>query len=283
MARQKEKYGKKLRFSIIHDDSHKELFSFRTSKINIILITILVLLAIMAGTYLLTSRTFIRQTIPGYPSSETRRMAVENAIKLDSLERTVEMWAFQVANIQRIVTGKKPLTPDSLGLIKEVPLIDESLSDLYFRSDSLLRDEVLRREQYNVSGRRQEIEQIEGLHFFTPVSGIITEGYNKATGHPYIDIAAQTGTIVHSILDGTVISAGWSDDTGYTLQIQHSHDIISVYKHNEQLLKSTGDKVKAGTPIAMVGNTGKLSTGSHLHFELWHKGEAVDPTLYIKF
>ena len=247
------------------------------------MISILILLAVMAGTYLLTSRTFIRQTIPGYPSPETRRMAMENAIKIDSLERAVEMWAFQVANIQRIVTGKKPLTPDSLGLVKEVPLMDEGLSDLYFRSDSLLRQEVLRREQYNVSGQRQEIEQIEELHFFTPVSGIITEGYNKATGHPYIDIAAQTGTIVHSVLDGTVIHAGWSDDTGYTIQIQHSQDIISVYKHNEQLLKSSGDKVKAGTPVAMVGNTGKLSTGSHLHFELWHKGEAVDPTLYIKF
>jgi len=283
MARQKEKFGKKLRFSIINDDSHKELFSFRTSKINIILVSILLLLAVMSGTYLLTSRTFIRHTIPGYPSTESKRMAVENAIKIDSLERAVEMWAFQVANIQRIVTGKKPLTPDSLGIARETPPLDGVLSDLYYRSDSLLREEVLRREQYNVSGQRQEIEQIEGLHFFTPVSGIITEGYNKATGHPYIDVAAQTGTIVHSVLDGTVISAGWSDDTGYTLQIQHSHDIISVYKHNEQLLKSSGDKVKAGTPIAMVGNTGKLSTGSHLHFELWHKGEAVDPTLYIKF
>ena len=121
------------------------------------------------------------------------------------------------------------------------------------------------------------------MMFFTPVKGIITENFNKSTNHPYIDIATETGTTVYSVLDGTVITAEWNDDTGYTLQIQHDNNIISIYKHNEKLLKKTGDKVTAGTPVAMAGNTGRLSTGTHLHFELWHNGEAVDPTLYIKF
>ena len=101
--------------------------------------------------------------------------------------------------------------------------------------------------------------------------------------HPFIDITAPAGSVVKAVLDGTVISSGWSSDTGHTIQLQHTDDIISIYKHNEKLLKKTGDKVKAGTAIALVGNSGDLSTGTHLHFELWHKGEAIDPLKYIKF
>ena len=86
-----------------------------------------------------------------------------------------------------------------------------------------------------------------------------------------------------SVLDGTVISAGWSDENGYTIQIQHEGNIVSVYKHNQKLMKKSGDKVTAGMPIAIVGNAGTLSTGNHLHFELWHNGEAVDPAKYISF
>ena len=85
------------------------------------------------------------------------------------------------------------------------------------------------------------------------------------------------------MLNGTVISSGWNDDTGYTIQVQHDNNLISIYKHNAKILKSTGDKVNAGTPIALVGNTGNLSTGAHLHFELWHKGEPINPSNYIKF
>ena len=89
--------------------------------------------------------------------------------------------------------------------------------------------------------------------------------------------------MVKAVLDGTVVFAGWSEDAGNTIQIQHEGDIISIYKHNEKLSKKVGDKVTAGTPIALIGNSGDLTTGAHLHFELWHKGETVDPTLYINF
>ena len=101
--------------------------------------------------------------------------------------------------------------------------------------------------------------------------------------HPYVDITAPAGSVVKATLDGTVIFAGWTDDAGNTIQIQHDGDIVSIYKHNDRLLKKIGDKVSAGTPVALVGNTGEITTGAHLHFELWHKGETVDPTKYIKF
>ncbi|MCK9626317.1 MAG: M23 family metallopeptidase [Bacteroidales bacterium] len=275
----------RLRVSIINDDSHKELFYFKTNKLSLLIILSVILFIIIGSTYFVIAHTGIRQTIPGYPSLETKKVAIENRMKIDSLEKQIQLWSFQMANIQRVVTGREPLKVDSITVKKNKSNADveSEYKDIYAKNDSLLRNEIQKQEKFNLSYSKTSIEQIEGLHFFTPVKGIISEGYNKALNHPFVDIAAATNTIVYSILDGTVISATWNDDTGYTIQIQHDNDIISIYKHNEQLLKSTGDKVKAGTPISLVGNTGKLSTGAHLHFELWHKGEAIDPTLYIKF
>ena len=153
---------------------------------------------------------------------------------------------------------------------------------MYRKDESLLRATVLKDEQFNIVGR-QKIAQIEGLHFFPPVKGIVTEDFNQAINHPYVDIAAPENSVVSSVLNGTVISSGWNDETGYTIQVQHDNNLISIYKHNAKILKKIGDKVNAGTPIALVGNTGSLSTGAHLHFELWHKGEPINPSNYIKF
>ena len=120
------------------------------------------------------------------------------------------------------------------------------------------------------------------IRVFCPLKGVISQAYN-AVSHPYIDITAPQGSVVKAVLDGTVIYSGWSEDFGHTIQIQHEEDIVSIYKHNEKLLKKTGDKVTAGSPIALVGNSGSLTTGTHLHLELWHQGNAVDPAKYINF
>ena len=272
---------RRLRVTVGDDATHEELFHFKTTKGNFRLAVAAIVLAIIAGTYCLTAYTPIRRTIPGYPSNETRRKAMENLIKIDSLENVIGMWSYQMTNIQRIVSGKSPIPIDSLAITPSAG--DENIRGLYAENDSLLREEVRRQEQFNIYSDNTTISQIEGLHFFTPVKGIITEPYDKAGGHPYVDIAAETGTMVYAVLSGTVISALWNDEVGYVLEIQHDNDIISIYKHNDRLLKKVGDVVKAGTPVAQVGNTGTLSTGSHLHFELWHKGTPIDPTLYIKF
>ena len=147
-----------------------------------------------------------------------------------------------------------------------------------------LKEQFLKQEEFDISSiHTAKIEQIEGLLFFPPIKGVITEQYNPAIGHPFVDIAAPNNSTVSAVLDGTIISAGWNDETGFTVQIQHTNDLVSIYKHNTRLLKKAGERVSAGTPIALVGDEGSLSTGPHLHFELWHKGEPVDPTMYINF
>ncbi len=277
------KWVKKIRITITDNESHAELFSRAATKTSLIIICSAATFLLLAIAYILIAYTPLRQTIPGYPSSESKQMAVANKLQIDSLEREISMWAFQVGNIQRVVTGRDPVNLDTLSSSKREVTADNYYKQIYAEKDSILRNEVQEEDAFSASSQKKKITQIEGLHFFTPIKGMITDGYNKAINHPFIDIAAAANTTVYSILDGTVISAGWNDDTGYTIQIQHDNNLISIYKHNEQLLRSSGDKVKAGTPIAIVGNTGKLSTGTHLHFELWHNGEAIDPTAYIKF
>ena len=274
---------KKYRFSIFNDTTHEEIFAFRAyGALSIVTIVIAIMLLIASVTVLI-SFTSLRELIPGYPSAQTRKDLIQNAIKIDSLQNEINIWRLQLTNIQRIATGQEPLRADSLFNFQGNKDSLLAYSQEYAKDDSLLRATVLKEEQFNLSAKSIKIEQIEGLLFFPPLKGVITEEYNLGIDHPYIDIAAPENTTVSAVLDGTVIYAGWDDSSGYIIQLQHDNNLVSVYKHNSRLLMKTRDKVKAGTPIALVGSTGTLSTAPHLHFELWHKGEAINPAQYIKF
>lgn len=275
--------AKKYRFSIFNDTTHEEMFSFRANGVRSILTIVVLVVFLIASVTVLISFTSLRELIPGYPSPQSRHDLIQNAIKIDSLQNEINVWRLQMANIQRIATGKKPLAIDSLlNLHKNSDsLVAEDGN--YSQYDSLLRAAVAREEQFNLTYRENKIEQIEGIHFFPPLKGVVTEEFNPAIGHPFVDIAAPENTVVSATLNGTVIYAGWSDDAGYSIQLQHDNNLVSTYRHNSKLLAKLGDKVSAGTPIALVGSTGTLSSAPHLHFELWHKGDPVNPQQYINF
>ena len=274
---------KKYRFSIFNDTTHEEIFAFRAYGVLSVVTLVVAVMLLIASVTLLISFTSLRELIPGYPSAQSRQDLIQNDIKIDSLQNEINIWRLQLANIQRITTGEEPLALDSLLNLSGSNVALEEYNEAYAKDDSLLRATVLKEEQFNLSARSHKIEQIEGLHFFPPLKGVVTEEYNLGIDHPYMDIAAPENSTVSAILDGTVIYAGWDDNAGYVIQLQHDNNLVSVYKHNSKLLMKTRDKVKAGTPIALVGSTGLLSTAPHLHFELWHKGEAIDPAQYIKF
>ena len=274
---------KKYRFSIFNDTTHEEIFAFRAYGVLSVITLVVAVILLIASVTLLISFTSLRELIPGYPSAQSRQDLIQNAIKIDSLQNEINIWRLQLANIQRITTGQEPLALDSLLNLSGSKETLEEYNEAYTKDDSLLRATVHKEEQFNLSARSHKIEQIEGLHFFPPLKGVVTEEYNLGIDHPYLDIAAPENSTVSAILDGTVIYAGWDDNTGYVIQLQHDNNLVSVYKHNSRLLMKVRDKVKAGTPIALVGSTGLLSTAPHLHFELWHKGEAIDPAQYIKF
>ena len=278
----KEDKVKDFRVSVVDDASHRQIWERKFTRGSFIaaIISFLVLLSLVV--YCILAFTPLRTAIPGYPNAQTKRDAIQNAIKIDSLETIISRWELYSMNLERIVNGEEPVRIDSVILAGRQGTLSDSEAEYLAGKDSLLRQTVMEEEQFSISGGESRQLTIEGMHFFTPLSGTVSQGYDPIL-HPYIDITAPAGSVVLSILDGTVIFAGWNDESGYTIQIQHANDIVSIYKHNQKLLKKTGDKVSAGASIALVGNTGSLTTGDHLHFELWYKGDAVDPTKYISF
>lgn len=277
----KDKRHSRLRLMISDDKTHQHLFKLHFTRTGFVVGAVSGTIVFAALIFIIIAYTPLKTFIPGYPDARSKRAAIQNAIRIDSLENVIYRWELYSENLKRVMEGEDPLKIDSL--IND-GIKNNSAADMkkLAERDSILREHVRQEEEFGISDRDKRNLPIEGLHFFTPLKGVISEGYDP-TVHPFVDITAPSGSVVKATLDGTVIYAGWSEEAGYTIQLQHDGDIVSIYKHNEKLLKTTGDKVSAGSPIALVGNTGNLSTGDHLHFELWHKGETVDPTKYINF
>lgn len=283
MSRQKKGgTSNNLRFTIVDDDTHDKLWSRKFTRIGVLVTAITVIVVTISVIFCIIAFTPVRALIPGYPDARTKHDAIQNAIRIDSLENVITKWELYSENLRRVVDGQEPLKIDSLMEVRRSAASTAADMKEIAQKDSLLRKEVADEDRFDIKSNSSRTLPIEGMHFFTPLKGVVSQGYDKAL-HPYIDITAPGNSVVMSVLDGTVISDGWTDTDGYTIRIQHEGDIISVYKHNQKLMKKTGDKVTAGTPIAILGGTGSLSDGDHLHFELWHKGEAVDPTKYISF
>ena len=281
MDNEKNNKSGSYRITITENDSHRHIWSTRLTKTSLFVTIVSIVVMLCAITYCLIAYTPVRTFIPGYPDARTKRVAIQNAIKVDSLERVIYRWELYSENLKRAVEGKEPIKIDSIIKASRKDAAEPVDGATLQKQDSILREKVKEEEQFEISARGRRDLPIEGLHFFTPLKGVVSQGFDVT--HPYVDITAAEGSAVKATLDGTVIYTGWSEDDGNTIQIQHTDDIVSIYKHNDKLLKKAGDKVKAGTSIAIVGNTGDTSTGTHLHFELWHKGEAVDPARYIKF
>jgi murein DD-endopeptidase MepM/ murein hydrolase activator NlpD len=277
-----ERLSDRYRLIIYNDNTFEEVGSFRLKGFNLLWVLGLLGFILVSLTFMLIAYTSVREIIPGYPTAKERREIIINAIRLDSLERALKLRDKYFANIQNILLGRDTAykmvnQKDSLKV--------KNIQFTRSKSDSLLRKEV-EAEQFNVfSGERRnnKDQPTSQLYFFTPLKGVITNKFNPNMGHYGVDIVAGPNEVIKSVLDGTVIFSSWTLETGYVIQIQHSNNLISVYKHNAELLKTTGVRVLAGEPIAIVGNSGEITTGPHLHFELWYNGQPVNPEDYIVF
>lgn len=277
----KEPKVKKFRVTLADDNTHRQIGVAKFTKWSFFVTVVSVLLMIFIGISLLIAFTPAKAFIPGYPDADTKKASVQNAIKIDSLENVLARWEFYSENLKRIFEGEDPVKIDSI--IRRTSIPRDTLNDAQFRlRDSLLRQTVKDAEQFSVGSQQNRSLPLEGRHFFSPLKGVVSQGYDRVL-HPYLDISAPANSVVMSVLDGTVVSAEWSDNFEYTIMVQHSDDIISIYRRNQKLLRKVGDKVTAGTPIALVGSSESEVASDHLHFELWHNGEAVNPTDYISF
>ena len=268
------------RMIVINETTFNEELSFRFSRLNIFSIIILLLVFIFTGTFFLVSYTPIKEFIPGYTSTKVRKEAIRNTFLLDSLVTKFQKQDQFIKSIKSALSGENE---SDEGLLKEINKNNlESFNREFNRvkADSLLRLEVMQEDKYNLMPNPKNNVK---FMLFSPASGLISEPFNSEIKHFAVDVALAKDTPIKSVAVGTVVLAEWTSDTGYVVVIKHNHGLLSVYKHNSTIEKSQGDIVQAGEVIAFAGNSGELSTGYHLHFELWIDGYPVDPTNFIDF
>jgi lipoprotein NlpD len=234
--------------------------------------------ALIAFTSVIIILTPIRNYLPGYLDVEVREKILKNAMRADSLKEVIDVQSRYLEEITDILSGN--ITIDSIKKMDSVSFVASSYEIPRSEKESAYIERFESEEKYKINTLTPESGE---LVFHKPLNGIISSSFNNDKNHYGLDLTAAPDTKVLATLNGTVIYAGYDGNFGNIITLQHDNDFISMYMHNEKLLKKTGDHVLAGEAIAIIGNTGKLSTGQHLHFEIWHKGIPVDPSKLMKF
>lgn len=270
----------KYRLTLTNENTLEDIVTLHVSKLNGLSWLLFVLVTLFVIASLIVIYTPLRNYLPGYMNSEIRSQVVNNALRADSLQQALVRQNLYIMNIQDIFRGDirtdTVQSIDSLTALRRDSLMERTQREEEFRR------QYEEREKYNLSTLTSRSDA-GGMIFYQPTRGIVSSSFDPDNRHYGTDIAATPGESVLAVLDGTVILSAYTAETGYVIQIQHNQDFISTYKHCGSLLKREGDVVKGGEAIALVGNTGSLTTGPHLHFELWHRGRPVDPVQYIVF
>jgi len=273
----------KYRLIVYNDNTFEETFVIRLTRLNVFIVMMFGAFLLILGTTILIAYTPLREYIPGYPSDETVQLIKMNNIKTDSLANEIDIRDAYLQNMKSLILGEKPVTFDRKTVIdslKKYKNINLNPSN----NDSVFRKDVETEEQFSINKNLlKKSEALNMLHFYFPVKGMITEKFNIKNKHYGIDIVTKPDEMVLSTLNGTVTFSGWTLETGYMIEIQHPNELISAYKHLSHIFKSEGTKVKAGEVIGIVGNTGEFTNGPHLHFEVWYKGNPINPQEYIVF
>lgn len=269
------------RLIIYNDSTIQTVWSIKLTPIKVLTLGSLGAILLILLTTTIIAYTPLRENIPGYPSAKVRQQIIYNYILVDSLENEINNRDKYFEKLKTLFEGDVPED--------ETPANTSGLRtfDIKFKNsnaDSLFQDKLLE-EKENLAIRQnpRRLPSIANIHFFSPLRGLITNKFNSKSNHLAVDVVGKQNARISCVLNGTVVFSGWTMDTGYSIFIQHENNIISAYKHNAELLKDVGDKVNAGDVIAIMGNSGELTTGPHLHFELWHNGTALDPETYIDF
>lgn len=277
----KQKLLNKYRLVVLNEETYEEQLYFRLTRLNVMIISILLISVFVTGTVLLIASTPLKEFMPGYSSTAMRAQAAENAIKLDSLNRAYDQSIRYLNSIQQVLVGdlkfdelnESPITLDSFSK-RPKAIVSTSIDD------SLLRAMVDQEDKYNFQGgSKSKINFV----LFPPAQGDLSQTYDPTNKHYAVDIVLKENAPIKAVADGTVIFSEWTAGTGHVIIIEHPFGLISAYKHNASLSKQQGDYVVAGEVIASAGNTGELSTGWHLHFELWSDGYPMNPESFIDF
>ena len=275
-----DKLSERFHILLVNEKTLEKRKLFSSSSINLAASSLFAFLLLLSTSFMLIYITPLKEYFRGYTSIELRDNAVENSMKLDSLESLYISQSKYIKSLKDILSGNISFedldqnTENTESNLLELEIVKTNLDD------SLLRALVDEEDKYNAF-------DLQGERFttvlFPPVKGGLSSGFDYESKHYGVDIAMPENSPVHSISEGIVVFAEWTSETGFVIILEHLNGLISIYKHNSSIIKTQGDRIETGEIIAFTGNTGSLTTGPHLHFELWFRGEPVDPESYIEF
>jgi murein DD-endopeptidase MepM/ murein hydrolase activator NlpD len=286
-AKRKRIAGKlrsKFRLVVMNDETFEEKFSLRLSPMNVLVFGGTIALSLITITLYLIAFTGIREYIPGYADVNMRRNLVNMTLRTDSLTYKMSAQDKYLANILELMNDKPDTTRPHRDNV-EATLYDSIRHLERSEDDSILRSQIATGDRYELADNDQKAfsSGIGSYSFFTPLKGTISSKFNPAQKHYGIDIVSGANEVIKSALDGTVVQANFTSEEGYVIAVQHSNNLVTIYKNNSALLKSVGDYIRAGEVIAVIGNATEAKNGPHLHFELWYNGSPVNPVDYISF
>ena len=271
----------KYRLVILNENTFEERLSLSLTRLNVFVLSSLSAIFLIFITTVIIAFTSLREYIPGYSSTTLKKKATELNYKTDSLQRVIDLNERYLVSIKKVLKGDiSPSDFNKDSIIGAVKLEANQVNFEPIEEDSILREKVDKEDKYNLF---ETASSVSNFILFPPVNGTISDPYNVKTKHYAVDVVIAKDTPIKATADGVVVFAEWTASTGYVIILEHSYGLISVYKHCTSLTKSQGDLVKTGEVIAIGGESGELSTGPHLHFELWNDGFPINPTNFIDF
>jgi len=270
------KLKNKYRLVILNDGTFEERIAVKITPLLVLSVSLVISFLMILSTFLLFSFTPLKEYVPGKTTLETQKKLINMSIKVDSLMVLLEGRDLYVNNLRTILNGGEFIEERVEG--KEEG-DNQNLNLNGSMEDSLFRLMV----EEKSSGDYISTSSSYSINFLPPLNGEFTEKYDKNKGHFGVDIVSKKGEVISTVSDGVVVISDWTKETGFVIAVQHSEGFLSFYKHNSKLLKDVGEFVKNGDPISIIGNSGELTSGPHLHFELWKNGESVNPENYITF
>lgn len=276
-----EKLKSRYRLIMYNDTTYQSVWSLKMTRLKVFTLVSLSSSFLIFMVIFLIASTPLKEYIPGYPREEYREMLIRNMMLVDSLENELAVRDRFFSDMRSIVNGEVPKDQVQNNAATQPVSKVEYTS---YNSDSVFQDKLLEeRMSLSVQPDNSRALPPDKLHFYIPVQGYVTDKFEARNEHFGVDIVGKPNARISAVLDGTVLFAGWTQETGNVIYLLHDNNLASAYKHNARLLKKTGEQVNAGEAIAIIGNSGELSTGPHLHFELWYQGKPVDPEKYIVF
>jgi len=269
---------------IRNEENFAEKTSLGFTYSKVILFSVITFSVIFTISLLLSKSLLAKWFDPRYAQMEMNKQLLELSDKLDSLAVEVERKDQFILNFQRVLSGDTSDFKDPAEILKgeSKPLAKTSEMKLA-PADSQFRKEFEKSDLSLITLTSVKYRELQETFFFSPITGFISDHFDIKKGHNGVDIVAKTNEAVKNVADGTIVFASWTQDAGYVIMVQHRGNLISVYKHNAELLKKVGTFVNAGEIISIVGNSGEMTDGPHLHFELWYNGNPLNPEEFVTF